>query len=85
MVGAEHDQSRLVLHGRREWWRRRGLLIALILILMLRSLVAPLYLMGGVVPGFLATLGAAVMVFQTWLGEPRRAITHAARRSRPPA
>jgi putative drug exporter of the RND superfamily len=47
-----------------------GLLIALILILMLRSLVAPLYLMGGVVLGFLATLGAAVVVFQSWQGEP---------------
>jgi RND superfamily putative drug exporter len=46
-----------------------GLLIALILILMLRSLVAPLYLMGGVVLGFLATLGAAVLLFQHIQGE----------------
>ena len=41
-----------------------GLLIALILALMLRSLVAPLYLMAAVVLGFFATLGATVIVFQ---------------------
>jgi len=39
-------------------------LIALILALMLRSLVAPLYLMAAVVLGFFATLGATVIAFQ---------------------
>jgi putative drug exporter of the RND superfamily len=41
-----------------------GLLIALILALMLRSLVAPVYLMLAVVLGFFATLGATVIAFQ---------------------
>ncbi|GIJ44210.1 putative membrane protein [Virgisporangium aliadipatigenens] len=41
-----------------------GALIALILALMLRSLVAPLYLMAAVVLGFVATLGATVLAFQ---------------------
>jgi RND superfamily putative drug exporter len=41
-----------------------GLLIALILGLMLRSLVAPVYLMLAVVLGFFSTLGATVIAFQ---------------------
>jgi putative drug exporter of the RND superfamily len=41
-----------------------GLLIAVILALLLRSLVAPLYLLLAVGLGFLATLGATVLVFQ---------------------
>ncbi|MGE5827987.1 MAG: MMPL family transporter [Micromonosporaceae bacterium] len=41
-----------------------GLLIAIILALLLRSLVAPLYLMAAVVLGFFATLGATVIAFQ---------------------
>jgi RND superfamily putative drug exporter len=41
-----------------------GLLIALILGLMLRSVVAPIYLMLAVVVGFLSTLGATVIAFQ---------------------
>ena len=41
-----------------------ALVIMLILALLLRSLVAPLYLMASVVLGFAATLGAAVIVFQ---------------------
>ncbi|MFI5898406.1 MMPL family transporter [Actinoplanes sp. NPDC051513] len=36
----------------------------------MRSFVAPLYLMGGVVLGFLATLGGAVVVFQVLAGRP---------------
>jgi RND superfamily putative drug exporter len=39
-------------------------LIALILAMMLRSLVAPVYLMVAVVLGFFSTLGATVLVFQ---------------------
>jgi RND superfamily putative drug exporter len=39
-------------------------LIALILALLLRSLVAPIYLMIAVVLGFFSTLGAAVLAFQ---------------------
>ena len=41
-----------------------ALLIGLILVLALRSAVAPLYLMGAVALEFTATLGAAVLVFQ---------------------
>ena len=46
-----------------------ALLIMLILALMLRSLVAPLYLMLSVGLGFTAALGATVLVFQGLLGE----------------
>ncbi|MDG4832711.1 MMPL family transporter [Solwaraspora sp. WMMD1047] len=41
-----------------------GLLIAIVLALLLRSLVAPIYLMAAVFLGFLSTLGATVLVFQ---------------------
>jgi RND superfamily putative drug exporter len=41
-----------------------ALVILIILALLLRSLVAPLYLMASVVLGFGATLGAATLVFQ---------------------
>jgi len=41
-----------------------GLAIGLILLLMLRALVSPLYLMATVVLSFAATLGATVLVFQ---------------------
>lgn len=44
-----------------------GLLIALILGLLLRSIVAPWYLMLAVVLGYAATLGATVFVFQMLL------------------
>jgi putative drug exporter of the RND superfamily len=45
-----------------------GLLIALILGLLLRSVVAPWYLMLAVVLGFAGTLGSTVWLFQTLLG-----------------
>jgi len=41
-----------------------GVLIALVLGLMLRSLVAPIYLMVAVVLGFFSTMGATVIAFQ---------------------
>jgi RND superfamily putative drug exporter len=47
-----------------------AVLIMLILALLLRSLVAPLYLMLSVGLGFTASLGATVLVFQGLLGEP---------------
>lgn len=47
-----------------------GLLILLVLGLLLRSLVAPWYLMGAVALGFLASLGTTVFVFQGLLDEP---------------
>ncbi|RZS34766.1 RND superfamily putative drug exporter [Herbihabitans rhizosphaerae] len=45
-----------------------AVLIALILGLLLRSIVAPIYLMIAVVVNFLATLGATVIVFQGFAG-----------------
>ncbi|TDC55003.1 MMPL family transporter [Actinomadura sp. KC345] len=47
-----------------------GVLIALILLALLRSVVAPLYLVPAVLLGFTATLGSAVYVFQGLLGQP---------------
>jgi RND superfamily putative drug exporter len=47
-----------------------AVLIALILALLLRSLVAPLFLVVAVLLGFAATLGSAVYVFQGAMGEP---------------
>jgi RND superfamily putative drug exporter len=47
-----------------------GLLIGLVLLVMLRSLIAPLYLLASVALGFAATLGASVLVFQGAGGEP---------------
>ena len=41
-----------------------GVLIALVLGLMLRSIVAPVYLMAAVVLGFFSTMGATVIAFQ---------------------
>jgi RND superfamily putative drug exporter len=46
-----------------------AVLIALILALLLRSLVAPIYLVVAVLLNFAATLGATVYVFQGILGE----------------
>jgi RND superfamily putative drug exporter len=46
-----------------------AVVIALILALLLRSLVAPLYLMASVGLGFAATLGATSLLFQNILGE----------------
>jgi RND superfamily putative drug exporter len=46
-----------------------ALLIMVILALLLRSLVAPWYLMGAVGLGFVATLGATVLLFQHVRGE----------------
>ena len=46
-----------------------GLLIAIVLALLLRSLVAPWYLMAAVALTFVATLGGAVLIFQGGFGE----------------
>jgi RND superfamily putative drug exporter len=50
-------------------------LILLILVVMLRSIVAPLYLLAAVGLEFAATLGAAVLVFQHGEGDPGLAFT----------
>jgi RND superfamily putative drug exporter len=46
-----------------------GLLIAIVLALLLRSLVAPWYLMAAVALTFVATLGGSVLIFQGAFGE----------------
>ncbi|MGW4247201.1 MMPL family transporter, partial [Nocardia sp. NPDC004722] len=46
-----------------------GILIMIVLALLLRSLVAPWYLMASVFLGFAATLGSAVLVFQHAKGD----------------
>jgi RND superfamily putative drug exporter len=46
-----------------------AVLIAVILALLLRSVVAPVYLVAAVLVGFASTLGSAVYVFQGGLGE----------------
>jgi RND superfamily putative drug exporter len=46
-----------------------ALLVAAILAVLLRSVAVPLFVMGGVVLGFAATLGASVLVFQGLGGE----------------
>ncbi|HEV2812700.1 MAG TPA: MMPL family transporter [Solirubrobacteraceae bacterium] len=50
-------------------------LIGLILVLTLRSAVAPLYLLGAVALEFAATLGASVLVFQVLAGQTGVAFT----------
>lgn len=47
-----------------------AVVIALLLAWLLRSLVAPLYLLGAVMLGFAATLGFTVVAFQGVFGEP---------------
>jgi RND superfamily putative drug exporter len=47
-----------------------ALLIGLILMALLGSVVAPLFLMASVTLGFVATLGASVLLFQGAAGEP---------------
>lgn len=47
-----------------------AVLIGVILVALLRSLVAPLYLLAAVALGYAATLGAAVIVFRGLGGEP---------------
>jgi RND superfamily putative drug exporter len=45
------------------------IIVGVILVLMLRALVAPLYLLGTVVLNYLAALGVGVLIFQYWLGQ----------------
>src|SRR5207248_1207775 len=52
-----------------------AILILLILIAMLRSVVAPLYLLAAVGLEFAGTLGAAIVVFQHAGGQPGVAFT----------
>ncbi|MEU3503384.1 MMPL family transporter [Streptomyces hundungensis] len=64
------DISTAVDHDLKVVFPVAAALIALILLLLLRSLLAPLALMLSVGLGFAATLGAATLLFQHGLGEP---------------
>lgn len=46
------------------------LAVLIILVVMLRSLLAPLFLVGSVVLSYAAAMGLAVLVWQEWLGHP---------------
>ena len=65
---AYDDVSKVIGHDMKVIFPLAGLAILLILLLTLRSLLAPIYLMASVVLGFGATLGASVLVFQGILG-----------------
>ncbi|MEV0276780.1 MMPL family transporter [Streptomyces sp. NPDC050610] len=64
------DVSTAVDHDLKTVFPVAAALIALILLLLLRSLLAPVILMLSVGLGFAATLGAATLLFQHGLGEP---------------
>lgn len=63
-TAAYDDVSSVMGHDLKVILPLAGLAILMILILMLRALAAPVYLMASVVLGFAATLGATVVVFQ---------------------
>ena len=63
------DIQRAVNHDYAVVFPVAAVIILLILALLLRSLVAPWYLMISVGLGFAATLGASVLVFQTLAGQ----------------
>jgi putative drug exporter of the RND superfamily len=65
---AYDDVSGVMQHDLKLILPLAGLAVLLILVLMLRALVAPLYLMASVVLAFTATLGAGVAVFQGLAG-----------------
>jgi RND superfamily putative drug exporter len=65
---AYRDVSAVVSHDMKVIFPLAGVAILLILLLMLRALLAPLYLMATVIAGFAASLGATVLVFQHILG-----------------
>ena len=69
-TAAYDDVSTVVGHDMRVIFPLAGVAILLILLIMLRAMLAPLYLMSSVVLGFAATLGASVAVFQGILGRP---------------
>ena len=65
---AYRDVSKVLGHDMKVIFPLAGLAILLILLLALRSLLAPVYLLASVVLGFGATLGASVLLFQGILG-----------------
>jgi RND superfamily putative drug exporter len=69
-TAAYDDVSTVVGHDMKVIFALAGAAILLILLIMLRAVLAPLYLMASVVLGFAATVGASVVVFQGILGHP---------------
>jgi RND superfamily putative drug exporter len=67
---AYQDVSSVLSHDMTVIFPLAGVAILLILLLMLRALLAPLYLMATVIAGFAASIGATVLVFQGILGHP---------------
>jgi len=65
---AYDDVSDIVRHDMKVIFPLAGAAILFILVLMLRAVIAPVYLMASVVLGFAATLGATVAVFQGMAG-----------------
>jgi len=65
---AYRDASAVVSHDIKVIFPLAGVAILLILLIMLRALLAPLYLMATVIAGFAASLGATVLVFEGILG-----------------
>ena len=65
---AYRDASAVLSHDMKVIFPLAGVAILLILLVMLRALLAPLYLMATVIAGFAASLGATVLVFQGILG-----------------
>ncbi|SHH61211.1 putative drug exporter of the RND superfamily [Jatrophihabitans endophyticus] len=69
-TAAYNDVRHVIDHDMRLILPLAGLAIGLVLVLMLRSVLAPVVLMASVGLGFLATTGVAVLVFQHVLGKP---------------
>jgi RND superfamily putative drug exporter len=65
---AYSDLSTVLGHDMTIIFPLAGVAILLILLLTLRALLAPLYLMASVIAGFAASVGAAVLIFQGILG-----------------
>ena len=64
------DMNKAMIRDYKVVFSVAAILIMIILALLLRSLVAPLYLMASVALGFGATLGATVLVIQHFKGDP---------------
>ncbi len=64
------DMNKAMIRDYKVVFSVAAILIMVILAILLRSLVAPLYLMASVALGFGATLGATVIVIQHFKGDP---------------
>jgi RND superfamily putative drug exporter len=69
------DVASSINHDLRLIFPLAAMLILVILVVLLRSVVAPVYLLVAVALEFAATLGAATLLFQNGLGQPGVAFT----------